>query len=505
MLITNSSSNNSNNNLCPCEALFRMTHPNNAHANNFLKSERNVFVIPYGKRKQLPKDLKDTIDNNTNGAGGIWTDINSIFSFETTQVTESRFKGFQDAITDALDDCITSSIFPNDVFDEGTLVKEKYRPSFHNNHDNFPTSFEQHHSSKKRKFDNNNGATTALESSYVACVSEKSRQDCINLLTNRCKYCNTIMPEPPLPPMPAENNDAKAEEDHKRLDDNDNDHQQPLKNTKANCSIMTSKVYAMEKAEDVKPIFNKVKPYYNSNNNSYYLLSSHKTSKPSLSYRYPTKKGSSISSDGKKKDAIAHKSKHKSNGKKKRVYNKGTKKEQNYFLPKTAIRKLMEEYDKVNKIKADNDITQKTPTPNNLIETSDIKKKANNITKEKNVLKSVTINDQNGNTTTTQVSDAINEPEIEKLKNGLKENVFDDTNSKLSKEEEHEVIKASSASGNAFQMIPILTMSDSNVKKNTIEEENSFVKMNKNNDQNDITAHLVAHSMQNQKKPILDK
>ena len=41
------------------------------------------------------------------------------------------------------------------------------------------------------------------------------------------------MPEHPLPPILAENNDIAVKEDHKRLDHDDYDHQHPLKKTKA--------------------------------------------------------------------------------------------------------------------------------------------------------------------------------------------------------------------------------------------------------------------------------
>ena len=204
--------------LWPCKVFFRMPQPQNGHAISFLRSERNVFVVPYGKKTIIPKDLKTVLLDNTNN--GIWVDVKCLYPFDA--IVNSRYKGFVDAVQCAKEDRVR--VMPKDVFEAGALVRGKYRPNL---------SVENEY--KKDRIS---------EEEFVAVSTSSMYYPDLITNANRCKYCNTMFPEEQssAPPTNYTSEDLKSTAEEQNEANKD------------------SLVYALEGTKDCKPTYNQTTP-----------------------------------------------------------------------------------------------------------------------------------------------------------------------------------------------------------------------------------------------------
>mmetsp|Transcript_6250 Transcript_6250/g.9185 ORF Transcript_6250/g.9185 Transcript_6250/m.9185 type:complete len:263 (+) Transcript_6250:89-877(+) len=109
----------------PCTVSIRMPHPNNANlarAEEFLRLEANVFVVPYCQHL-LPQHIRKSLEN-----GGRWMKNSRLRLWRDDVDGLGRLpKGLLDAHKTAKDDTATPGALPLKVFEAGTLLSAQYR------------------------------------------------------------------------------------------------------------------------------------------------------------------------------------------------------------------------------------------------------------------------------------------------------------------------------------------------------------------------------------------
>mmetsp|Transcript_28094 Transcript_28094/g.41794 ORF Transcript_28094/g.41794 Transcript_28094/m.41794 type:complete len:633 (-) Transcript_28094:552-2450(-) len=109
----------------PCTVSIRMPHPNNANlarAEEFLRLEANVFVVPYCQHL-LPQHIRKSLEN-----GGRWMKNSRLRLWRDDVDGLGRLpKGLLDAHKTAKEDTATPGTLPLKVFEAGTLLSAQYR------------------------------------------------------------------------------------------------------------------------------------------------------------------------------------------------------------------------------------------------------------------------------------------------------------------------------------------------------------------------------------------
>jgi len=105
----------------PCKVQFRMPHPNCSIGVDFLKLEKNIFVMPYGDL--LPRDIKARVQN-----GGIWLNHNRLRGWkDDLSGFQNQTPMFKKAWQMAMQDEAAKGKLPVKTFEEGTLLRDVYR------------------------------------------------------------------------------------------------------------------------------------------------------------------------------------------------------------------------------------------------------------------------------------------------------------------------------------------------------------------------------------------
>jgi len=122
--------------LWPCIVNFRMPDPTDIlsqkiDAQNFLRSEQNIFVEPYGGNVGLLPNCLSLKKGNANNISGIWINVSRVKRWRDNLKNKNRqplMDNFEKAYQIALRDQSTPNNLPLQVFQEGSLISAKYRP-----------------------------------------------------------------------------------------------------------------------------------------------------------------------------------------------------------------------------------------------------------------------------------------------------------------------------------------------------------------------------------------